>query len=287
MQQVSETFQQPVQHWIDVGHSRLAYRKIGRGPDVVFIHGWPLWSATWRHVVQELQDEFCCHLIDLPGSGETEAGANAPRTFDGHSQTMLRAIEILGLDEFSLVGHNSGGTIARLVAAKSGPAVRSLVVAGSEIPHRHSLLLRLFVALGKAPSLLWRRLLAIHCLRRSALLLGAAFHDGRHSDGDFERLFVRPLVDSQRAMAEQLRFLRDFSFDTVDGLAEVHGQIVAPTLLLWGKHDRIFPVQQARQQLRQFSAPAQLLELADAGTFVHEEKPLAFAGAVRAHLRGE
>ena len=44
-------FLQPPHRWVDVGDARLAYRRIGSGPDVFFVHGWPLSSATWRGVV--------------------------------------------------------------------------------------------------------------------------------------------------------------------------------------------------------------------------------------------
>src|SRR5262245_22432532 len=47
--------------FIDVGHSRLAYRRFGRGPDVVLVHGWPLHSATFRCVVPMLANDFTLH----------------------------------------------------------------------------------------------------------------------------------------------------------------------------------------------------------------------------------
>ncbi|MCA9589051.1 MAG: alpha/beta fold hydrolase, partial [Myxococcales bacterium] len=57
---------------IDIGHSKIAYRRFGKGPDLLFIHGWPLNQHTWRDVAPALADEFTCHLVDLPGSGDTE-----------------------------------------------------------------------------------------------------------------------------------------------------------------------------------------------------------------------
>src|SRR5262245_49620105 len=60
---------------IDVGHSRVAYYRFGSGPDLVFVHGWPLHAATFRKVVPELATAFTCHLIDLPGAGQTRCEA--------------------------------------------------------------------------------------------------------------------------------------------------------------------------------------------------------------------
>jgi hypothetical protein len=41
-------FQQAPPQWIEVDNAKLAYRRIGSGPDVLFVHGWPLSSSTWR-----------------------------------------------------------------------------------------------------------------------------------------------------------------------------------------------------------------------------------------------
>src|SRR5262245_53887289 len=70
---VIAAFRGPPRAFLDVGHSRLAYRRFGQGPDVVLVHGWPLHSATFRRLVPLLADAFTCHLFDLPGAGQTES----------------------------------------------------------------------------------------------------------------------------------------------------------------------------------------------------------------------
>ena len=36
---------------VDLGHSKVAYYRFGSGPDLVFVHGWPLHAATFRKIV--------------------------------------------------------------------------------------------------------------------------------------------------------------------------------------------------------------------------------------------
>ena len=46
-----------------------AYRRVGVGPDVLFVHGWPVSGATFRTLLPHLVDHVTCHVVDLPGAG--------------------------------------------------------------------------------------------------------------------------------------------------------------------------------------------------------------------------
>jgi pimeloyl-[acyl-carrier protein] methyl ester esterase len=47
----------------------ISCRVIGKGPDLVLLHGWGVSSAVWMPVVETLIAHFRLHLIDLPGFG--------------------------------------------------------------------------------------------------------------------------------------------------------------------------------------------------------------------------
>ncbi|MEZ5259786.1 MAG: hypothetical protein R2705_23760 [Ilumatobacteraceae bacterium] len=47
----SELFRRPPDRLLDVGAGRVAHRSVGRGPDVLFSHGWPVSSATFRKLL--------------------------------------------------------------------------------------------------------------------------------------------------------------------------------------------------------------------------------------------
>src|SRR6516164_3031432 len=103
--------------FIPAGAHKLAYRKFGRGPDLVFVHGWPLHAATFRAVAPLLGTRFTCHLFDLPGSGQTQSPAGAPVDLASHAIALRAAIDALGLRIYGLVAHDSGGFTARQLAA--------------------------------------------------------------------------------------------------------------------------------------------------------------------------
>ena len=50
----------------------IGLRQIGKGDNLVFIHGFPTHGYTWRKLVPSLSKCFKCHILDLPGLGDSE-----------------------------------------------------------------------------------------------------------------------------------------------------------------------------------------------------------------------
>ncbi len=109
----ADLFRREPDRFLDVGAGEVAYRRVGRGPDVLFVHGWPVSGATFRTLLPYLAEHVSCHLIDLPGAGASRFTADTTLTVDQHIQTVRRVVDLLELDEFAVVGHDSGGLIAR------------------------------------------------------------------------------------------------------------------------------------------------------------------------------
>ena len=49
---------------------------------MLFVHGWPVSGATFRRLLPHLTEHVTCHLLDLPGAGDSpdEAATFAYRT---------------------------------------------------------------------------------------------------------------------------------------------------------------------------------------------------------------
>jgi haloalkane dehalogenase len=284
---VTAAFRRPPHDWIDVGHSRLAYWRFGRGPDVVFVHGWPLHAATFRRVVPLLADAFTCHLIDLPGAGQTEWTRASPLDFATHPVTVRRAIDALGLGRYALLAHDSGGFIARHVAADDAARVAALVLGNTEIPgHRSGILWVLqhvMRPLGERGAL--GPILRQRFVRRSVLGFGGCFDDAAYTDGEFAEFFVDTLLGDRRTAYGQLRVLSSMNQGLIDALATVHPRIRAPARLVWGARDPFFPLATARRRLLpQFAAGTELREIPRGKLFAHEDFPHEFVAHARAFL---
>ena len=102
--------------------ARSRYRRVGTGPDVLFVHGWPVSGATFRTLLPHLVDHVTCHVIDLPGAGSSRFTDDTPLSIDQHITSVRRVVDLLGLDDVAVVGHDSGGMIARHAVGRRSAA---------------------------------------------------------------------------------------------------------------------------------------------------------------------
>src|SRR5690242_13853833 len=58
--------------YADTGEVRLHYVTCGRGPLVLFLHGFPECWYSWRHQLAVLRDESCVVAPDLRGYNRSE-----------------------------------------------------------------------------------------------------------------------------------------------------------------------------------------------------------------------
>lgn len=278
--EASELFRNEPERYLNVGDAEVAYRKVGTGPDVLFVHGWPVSSATFRTLLPHLADRVTCHLIDLPGAGSSRFSPNADLSIARHIDSVRRALDLLSLDNVAVVGHDSGGLIARHAFAGDS-RLRALALIDTEPSNGVSLKFRLFLAGRRVPGfgnvLGW--LAGKPRLRRSPLVFGDAFVDRSLLDEEFDEFFLRPLHQSPEHLRATIKLLKSFDYQLIRDLPEVHRRIDVPVLLVWGEHDRFFPVARAREMVGDF-ASAQLEVIPGAGLFAHEERPMEVAEAL-------
>lgn len=276
----ADPFRRAPDRHLDVGAGQVAYRRFGRGPDVLFVHGWPVSGATFRGLVPYLAPHVTCHVIDLPGAGDSRFDASTPLSLDDHIRTVRRVVDQLELDDVAVVGHDSGGLIARHAMA-GDRRLRAMGLVNTEQPQGLNWRFRLFLAPRSVPgfgaALGW--VLGRPRLRRNKLVLGDAFVDPSRLDGEFDELFLRPLYEQPARLDAALRLLRSFDPQRVLELAEVHARITVPVQLVWGDRDPFFPLAWAKEMVGTFP-DARLHVVEGAGLFVHEERPQEVAEAL-------
>ena len=276
----AELFRQDPDRFLDVGAGEVAYRRVGTGPDVLFVHGWPVSGATFRTLLPHLADQVTCHVIDLPGAGSSRFSSSTPLSIDAHIQSVRRVLELFDLDDVAVVGHDSGGLIARYALA-GDPRLRAMGLIDTEQPQGLSWRFRSFLSVrrvpGVAPALGW--VVAQRRLRSNPFVLGGAFADASLLDGEFEEFFLEPLhlIPARRDAA--VRLLRSFEVQYVRDLAETHRRIGVPVQLVWGDQDRFFPLEWAQDMVGTFPG-ARLHVVRGAGLFSHEERPAEVARAL-------
>jgi pimeloyl-ACP methyl ester carboxylesterase len=90
---------------------KMHYLEEGDGGVVVLLHGWPHTSHVWRHVILKLSSKYRVIAPDMRGLGDTSRPLLGydNRTVAGD---VIELLDLLGVTDFSLVGHDWGGPVA-------------------------------------------------------------------------------------------------------------------------------------------------------------------------------
>ncbi len=284
--EASDLFRRAPHAFLDVGAGDVAYRRVGLGPDVLFVHGWPVSGATFRTLLPHLSSQVTCHIIDLPGAGSSRFGAGTSLTVDQHISTVRRVVDLLELDQVAVVGHDSGGLIARHALA-GDVRVRAMALIDTEQPHGLTWRFRSLLAVRNAPGvgrgLGW--IAGQSRLRQSKFVFGDSFVDRSLLDGEFDEFFLQPLRSSHERRTAAVKVLRSFDTRLIDQLTKLHRRIDVPVQLVWGDRDPFFPLEWAEEMVRSFP-DARLAVIRNASLFSHEERPADVAQAILPVLLG-
>ncbi len=276
-------FRAATPHCLEIEGSTVTYRRFGDGPALVFVHGWPLSGVTFRGLVHELVEADTCYVLDLPGAGESPWNPAIRDIFQDFGRLVAGFVRELGLEQTVLVGHDSGGTIARIAASLEPQRVCGLMLCNTECPGHHLDTIEGFQKLSRLPGapMLFKMLLRSRLYLRSSLGFGGCFADENTVEGEFFETTVLPLRRDPRGALAQLR---NANLDVVDQLAELHARLHLPVLLVWGDSDPFFPLHQAREMARDWDAPVCLEVIEGHRLLVHEDAAPQVAGHMRRFL---
>lgn len=266
----------PLQHVSIHGHT-VGFRRGGTGEKVLLIHGLAGSSKTWDDVIPLLTPHLDVIAVDLLGHGES-AKPMGDYSLGAFASGLRDFLSILGVDGVTIVGHSFGGGVAMQLAYQHPHLVDRLVLVGSG-------------GLGREVSWLLRLL----TLPGAEYLMPIAFPKPIVDRAtDVGRKLGRRNIRSPK-LAEMWRAYSSLAgatnrkafVRTMRGVIEPTGQTVnatdrlylaahAPTMIVWGDHDGIIPVEHAYAAHELI--PASRLEIIEgAGHFVHVEQPDTFA----------
>jgi pimeloyl-ACP methyl ester carboxylesterase len=258
---------------VELDERAIAYRRVGSGTPLLFLHGFLCDSRVWQPQLTELADEFDLIAWDAPGAG---ASPDPPMRFTltDWANTCANLLDALALGPAHIVGLSWGGLVAQELFRLTPEHVRSLVLAGTYAGWK-----------GSFGNKVAQQRLA-RCERESLL-----------PADEFVRAWV-PAEFFTTAVASEVAekmaaVVRDFhphgfrlmarslaETDTTDLLPSIN----VPTLLLWGDGDRRSPLDIAAA----FEAAipqATLQVIPNAGHVSNMERPQEFTALVRRFAR--
>ncbi len=261
----------------DVEHARcgLAYRRNGRGPAVVLVHGVPGSSASWSGVVENLSLDHDVIVPDLLGFG----ASSRPESIDDLAPVAQAAavghlLRELGIRSVSLVGHDVGGLVAASVWEQHPERVRSLTLvscgASTEIPVPFPRSSVRWPLIGRpcASLVFGGRSLNSMLIRGTAS--GARRPDPEFAIGDRRQ---------RRAIGTILRELVINADVHVSPIEAGLGRLDVARSLVWGARDPLVPLEYGTRLATRMGVRPNVLP--DAGHFLPDERPRDVAYLVR------
>jgi len=259
---------------VDVVGATANYVELGEGPPILLIHGL---SGAWQSWLEQIPFFARTHrvvAVDLPGFG----GSPMPPweiSISAYGRFIRDFCERLGIERCSLVGNSMGGFIASEVAITEPERTDELVLVSAAgitwaRARREPAVVLGRVAMAAAPLLLKYQMSGIRRRGLRQRAFRGVFHDPNSIRPELLWENTLPAFSSSPGYFDAITTL--FGYDVRDRLEEIE----VPTLIVWGRNDRVVPVPAALAYKRRIGDNAELQIFDECGHVPQMERPVRF-----------
>ncbi|HEU4390188.1 MAG TPA: alpha/beta hydrolase [Blastocatellia bacterium] len=236
---------------------RLRVARLGSGPPIVLLHGYPDNLQIWSELAPRLANRFHVIAFDWPGMGYSDAWSGGASPFQ-MADRLLQLLDRWEISTATIAGLDMGGQPALVLAAQHPERVSKLIVMNSLVmwDEETSWEIALLRRFG------WNRLIirrlpriVFHRAEKTFLPAGLSLPSDLRLDmwGAFKSAEVRKFIGRMCAGYQ----------GTLPRLPELYSRISCPTLILWAEHDKHFPLSHAERL--NAAIPNSKLEVIDKG----------------------
>ena len=249
----------------------LYKEEYGQGDPILCLHGFGANIFTWRYLIDPLSKYSKLILVDLKGFGRSAKPEDQRYSIHDHADAIHQLILQNDWRKLTLIGNSYGGALALLLALRleQDPPSRlsSLVLidagAYKEFLPGYLKLMRTF--LGEIMKLL------LPARQTVKFVLKLSFYNKEKISEAQIKAYAGPLSDPGNRAA-LLETARQCIPDNADELVAKFRNISVPTLILWGRHDKVVPLKVG--ELLGQALPNSVLEVfEECGHVPQEEQP--------------
>lgn len=256
---------------------KVAYTDVGAGEPVVLLHGIPTWSYLYHDVIPLLEPRCRVLAPDFLGHGYSDRRDRFDRSLLAQTGMVLRFLDTLSIDRATIVGHDTGGGVALIMAIEHPDRVQRLVL--SNIVAYDSWPIDDMIALGNPE---WRAKTPAEVAEFVASGLADGLVNPERLTESFKRGIVAPYSDEEGKIS-LIRNASALNTNHTMALVDRHREIAAPTLVLWGVHDPWQTLADGEQLAREIPG-ARLRKLENASHWLQQDAPEDFAREVLAFM---
>jgi pimeloyl-ACP methyl ester carboxylesterase len=269
----------PVIHYktANIDGVNVFYREAGPAgaPVLLLLHGFPTSSHMFRNLIPLLADRYRVIAPDYPGFGQSDSPDRSrfKYTFANFAEITDKLTVLLGAKKYSMYMMDYGAPVGYRLALKHPERVQTLIVQNGN-------------AYTEGLGAFWDPIKAYWAdgsrARREAIggLVTLETTKFQYTDGMSDIARISPdnwiidqaLLDRPGNREIQLDLLLDYGTNVplYPAFQAFFRQRKPPTLIVWGKNDKIFPEAGAHPYLRDL--PAAEMHILDTGHFALEDK---------------
>ena len=217
---------------IDIGPHTIHYLDTGPAagkPIMLFVHGFGAFKENWIQLAMEMHEDYRLISIDLPGHGASSYDPDADYDIDQQVKTLHQFAEKVIGTPFYMTGNSMGGAITAFYAATYPEDIRASVLLNPGHIYDFDSELATYLKKGVHPLII-------------------------KSEPEFDFLVdftmeAKPFLPwpitavSAEKMANRYdrnqKIWKDITTDPAYDFKKLIGATTVPTLILWGKQDRV------------------------------------------------
>jgi pimeloyl-ACP methyl ester carboxylesterase len=268
----------------EIAGTQLFYLDEGSGEPVLFLHGGGPGASGWSNFsrnIGPLAEHFRVIVPDLPGFGRSSSVADLTNPFAAYATVLVGLLDRLGIEKVNLVGNSMGGGTSLRMAMDHAARVRRLVLLGSmgfepsfTTPEPTDGVRTLVGYYQDATPERMRQLLEMFAWDPSMVTDELVRERYEYSVAPQNIAAMRSLYDAL-ARPEVRRSL--------DLAGELH-RVACETLVIWGRDDRVVPLDSGLGMLKRLG-DARMLIFGRCGHWAQSEHPGEFNTAVANFLQ--
>jgi haloalkane dehalogenase len=250
----------------------IAYMDVGQGAPVVLLHGIPTWSFLYRDVIPLLAPQCRVVAPDFLGHGYSDRRDRFDRSLVAQTEAVLRLLDELQIERATIVGHDTGGGVALITAIEHPGRVARLVLTNTVA--YDSWPIGDMIQLGNPE---WRSKDPAEVAEFVVSGLPHGIHRKQRLTREFSEGIVAPYSDEEGKIS-LIRNASALNTNHTTALIDRHGEIAAPTLVLWGVHDPWQRIEDGERLAQEI--PGAVLERIEASHWIPWDAPDEFSAAV-------